>query len=93
MVTIRPISKTEVRCNKCNAIMGHLENLGFVPNKESDTQFTRFHIYDITDDGKPLTKKVFEVDLCQVCSPLFEKVMKKFNISKSVVQSSGEKTT
>ena len=87
MVTIRPIPKTEVRCNKCNVVMGHLEDNGdFTPNDDLKYTFMRFHIYDIVNDGDALSEKYFEVDFCQNCTKEFEKIIKKFKLNRSSTQ-------
>ena len=86
MVTLRPISNIEVRCNKCKTLIGIINKEGeFEGNFDSGDTFSRMHIYDVVDDGKPLSDYQFEIDLCGKCNGEFSKIIKKFNLNKSKI--------
>ena len=94
MVTIRPIPKTEVRCNACNSLIGHI--IRESPDEELIIEyvegvtgvFQRFRMYDVEDDGVPMYEHEFEVDLCPDCTKKFGKIIKKFKLNRSKVSRS-----
>ena len=88
MVTLDPRNK-QIICNKCDKIIGVFEGNDFTQSVEVDT-FMRLRIYDVDYLGRPLSKHEFEVDFCDDCLKDWEKIIKKFKITRSTIQGSSD---
>lgn len=84
MVTLDPRNKTII-CNKCDKQIGFFDEKGEFTQSEGTATFMRNRLYDIDHLGKRMDKFEYAVDFCDDCSKQWNKLLKKFKVTRSKV--------